>query len=133
MARLGEPFRDDLLEFIASHAGMGGHDQLQHAALAEFRDGLHVAVEHRREGLLVLPFGVHRRELLNPVEPKGELDIHGLLAPQRSIVVEGRDPVRHGYEVRRALARHGRDEIQDRLLGRPVVPRRKRVGRSLRP
>ena len=49
-----------------------------------------------------------------------------LLTPQRAVVVEDRDPVRREDEVGTSRGRHSLDEVEDRLLGRAIVPGRKR-------
>ena len=56
----------------------------------------------------------HRREAL---EDEAELDRHRLLAPQRAVVVEDGDALRH-----RHVAGDPLDELDDRLPGRRVVP-----------
>jgi hypothetical protein len=129
MARRGQPVRDDRLELRHRHAGVGRHDQLDHAALARLRQGLHVPLERRLEGLLVLPFRALRRERRDAVEREGELNVHGLLDPERAVVVEGGDALGRGDEIGRAFPRHGGDEVQDGPLGVAVVPRWQRIGR----
>ena len=60
---------------------MRGHDQLDHAALAQFCKRLHVPFERRFEGLLCLPLRVQGRERVDAVEREGELRVHRLLDP----------------------------------------------------
>jgi hypothetical protein len=56
----------------------------------------------------------HRRQSL---EDEAELDRHGLLTPERPVVVEDRDPL-----LRREVAGRGLREVDDRLGRRGVVP-----------
>ena len=59
---------------------------------------------------------------------KSELEIHRLLGPERAVVVERGDALGGRDEVRRALLGDFRDEVDDGLFGRAVVPGRERVG-----
>ena len=88
------------------------------ACLAAGQRGLHVALEQRGEGLLVLPLGMLRRERLDAVEREEELEVHRLLGPERAVVVEGGDALGRRHEVRRAFLRHLLDESDDGLLRR---------------
>ncbi len=60
---------------------MGSGDKLDQSPFAAGRDTRHVASQHRFERFRRLPFGMLRRQLLDAVECKGQLYIHGLLAP----------------------------------------------------
>src|SRR5439155_33364 len=95
--------------------------------LALYCQSLVISFEHRLERLLVLPLGIFRRELLHAVEHECHLHIHRLLAPQRAIVIEGRDALRQWHEIGRALVRHPRNECDDGLLRGAVVPGRQSV------
>jgi hypothetical protein len=64
------------------------------------------------------------------VEREGKLEIDGLLGPQRAVIVEDGDALRHVDEVGVALRGHPRDKIQNGLPRRPFVPRRERIGLS---
>ena len=132
IARGREPVGDDLRELLRRHAGMRHRHQLDQSLFAGSGQRLHVAVQHRLERLLGLPFRMLRRQRLDAVEHEGELDVHRLLDPQRAVVVEGRDALIRRHEVGPALRRDARDEIGDRRLGRAVVPGRQRVGLRLR-
>jgi hypothetical protein len=68
---------------------------------------------------------------LDAIEDEGELDVHRVLAPQRSVVIEGGDTLIHGHEVRSALRCNARDKIGDRSLRRAVVPGRQWIGLGL--
>ena len=109
------------------HAGVGGHDDLDHRLLAAGERGFHVALEQRGERLLVLPLRMLRRERLHAVEREEELEIHRLLAPERAVVVERRDALGRRHEIGRAFLRHLFDKGDDGFLRRGVVPRRERV------
>ena len=82
------------------------------ALLARRGERLHVALEHRLERLLGLPLRMLRRQRLDAVEREGELEIDRLLAPQRAVIVEGGDAFGRWHEVRAALRRHARDEVE---------------------
>jgi hypothetical protein len=71
------------------------------------------AVEHRLEGLGLLPFRVLRGESLDAIECELELVVDRLLDPQRAVVVEGGDALGRRHIVRPALVRHAGDEIGD--------------------
>ena len=61
------------------------------------------------------------------VEDESELHVHGLFAPQRPVIVEGRDALTPRYEIG-SLPRRPPDKCGDGRLGWPVVPGRQRVG-----
>ena len=98
-----EPVGDDLLKFCRGHAGMRHGDDFDQSFFAGLRQRLQVAVQHRRERLLGLPFRMHRRHDLHAVEREGQLHIHRLLDPERAVVVEGRDALLDRHEVRSVL------------------------------
>jgi hypothetical protein len=54
--RGGEPVLDNLLKLLSGHAGMRGHDNLQHRPFVSSKGPFHVALEQRGEGFLVFPF-----------------------------------------------------------------------------
>ena len=83
---------------------------------------LHIAVEHRRERLLGLPFRMHGSQRLHAIERKGQLDIHRLLDPERAVVVEGRDALFDRHKIWPVLRRDTRNEVEDRGLAGAVVP-----------
>jgi hypothetical protein len=68
MLRGGDPILHDPFELLRGHAGMGGHDYFEHYAFAAGECALHVALEQRGEGFLVLPLGMLRSEHPNTVE-----------------------------------------------------------------
>src|SRR5205823_11921903 len=51
-----------------------------------------------------------------------------MLDPQRAVLIKRGNALLGRYELRAALRRSRLDEFYDGLLGRAVVPRRKRVG-----
>jgi hypothetical protein len=55
-------------------------------------------------------------ELGRPFQREGKLGVHGLLRPQRAIVVEHRDALGLADEVRRVRVGHGGQEADDRLF-----------------
>jgi len=106
---------------------MGGPQQLQQAFLAGGGKGLQIAFEGGLEGLLLLPRGMFRYERLDAVHSEGELEVHGLLGPERAVVVEHGDAHRGWHEVGGALLRHLCHEGDDRLLSLAIVPGGERV------
>ena len=119
-----------LLELLGGHAGVRGHDDLERwpcspPASAPFTSPL----SSEANGSLSFHSGMLRRERLHAVEREEELEIHRLLGPERAVVVEGGDALGERHEVRRAFRRDLRDEVDDGLLGRAVVPRGQRVRR----
>ena len=58
-----------------------------------------------------------------PIEGEEDLHLHRLLAPQRAVIVERRDPLSRMDEVRAAILGHAGDEVEDRALDDVVVPR----------
>jgi hypothetical protein len=79
---------------------MGHHHQFQKAVFSGISQCLHVAFQHRLEGLLVLPFRMQWRQGLHAIEREDQLDIHGVLGPQRSVIVECGNALRHRHEIR---------------------------------
>jgi hypothetical protein len=86
-----------------------------------------IVVEYRLERLLCLPFRMLVGERLHAIERERKLDIHRLFAPERAIVVEGCDALRHRDEIRRPVLGNSGNEIQNRLFVLTVVPRRQRI------
>ena len=129
---LRDPLRSDLRELVAVHAGVSHRDQLHQTFFARGGERLHVVVQHRLEWLLVGPGRILRRERLDAVQNEGELDVHRLLDPQRAVIVEGRDALLDRDEVRAALIGGTRDEVDDRFLGRALVPRGQSIALRLR-
>ena len=128
MLRGADPIGHRLLELLGRHAGVRRGDHLDEFLLTGRSDGLHVAREQRRERLLVLPLRMLWRQRLDSSNREERLEVQRLLAPQRPIVVEGGDALRHGHELRRAGLRDLLDELDDRFLRARVVPRRQRIG-----
>ena len=116
MSRRRDPVRHDLRELVRRHVGVRGHDDLQDGLVAARKSALHVALEQRGERLLGFPFRMLRRERLHAVQREEQLEVHRLLGPQRAVVVERGDALRHGDEALRALLRHLADKCDDRLL-----------------
>ena len=132
MLRGGQPVAHDPFELIGRHARVRRHDDFHQRFFAARQRGFHVALEERGERLLVLPFGMLRRERLHAIEREGELEIDRLLGPQRAVVVEHRDARGRRYEILAAFRGDARDEVQDGLFGRAVVPGWQSIGREHR-
>lgn len=101
---------------------MRRHDELHDTALACFGKRLHVTIQNGLERPLVFPFRMHWGKRFNSIKRESKLDIHRLLAPQRAVVVKGRNALWHRDEVRRGLTRHSSDKTQNRLLGPAIIP-----------
>ena len=56
------------------------------------------------------------------VDRKGELEIDRLFGPERAVIIEDRDTVGLGHEVRSCLGCHALHERHDRRFRRPFVP-----------
>ncbi len=128
MLRVVEPVLDNRLEFFRGIPRVRNHHKFQQTLLARGRERLHIVVEHRLERLALFPFGMLRRQRLDPIKGKKPLEIKRLLAPERTVIVEGSDTIRFGDAVRPAILCHARDEIENSLLRCAAVPRRQRVG-----
>ncbi len=128
MSCRADPACDDCCEFIGRVAGVRGRHHFEQSPLAGCSNGRHVALEHAFEGLPFSPLGVLWRERLDPVEGESDLKVDWLFRPERAVVVERGDPLGDGHEVRSAFPRHATDEVENRVLRRDVVPRRKLIG-----
>ena len=106
-------------------------DDFDQSLFAGSHHRLQIAIQHPRERLLGLPIRMHRRKGLHAVEGEGQLDVHGLLDPERAVIVEGRDALLDRYEEGPALRRDPGDEVEDRGLGRPLVPGREWIALRL--
>ena len=106
---------------------MGGHDQLEQRVFAALHQGLQIVVQHSLERLRVLPFRMARRERPDPVHGVGELEVIGLLGPERAVVVEDGDTVGRCDEVRSAGGRGRLDEMDDGGAACRVLPVRQRA------
>lgn len=126
--RRGQPAPDDGVELLRRHPRVGGRDQLQETPVAARRQGFHIPVQHRLERLSLAPLRMRRRERLHAVQGKGELDVHRLLDPEGSVVVERRDALLGRDVVWAGRVGHRLDELDDALLGGPVVPGGQGVG-----
>jgi len=108
----GQPAPAGGVEFLGGDARVGERHQLDqglHAARAQFREVGGMA------------------QLGRPVQREDQLGVHGLLGPQRAVVVEYRDAVAFGDEIRRITIGHGGQELDDRLLGGRLTPARQLI------
>ena len=120
----GQPVGDLGGKGFGGDAGVRRHDDLDDALLAGGRERRLVAVQRRLERLGVAPFGMLRRQRLEPVEREHALGVDRLLDPERAVIVEHGDPLGLRHEVGAALRRDRGNEIDDRRLRRAVVPGR---------
>ncbi len=117
-------------ELVGGHAAVGRGDQRRDAPFALRRNRTHVSAQDRRERLGGCPLRVRALHRPHAVDDEGQLHVGGLLGPQRAVVVEDRDALAPGEEVRARWIRGSRDERLDGRAGGPVLPRRQ--GRVLR-
>src|SRR5208283_1630515 len=89
-------------------------------------DRLAIAGEYGLERFAGLQFGPRLDEVGNMLEAEDDLRVHGMLDPERSILVEFGDALLKGHELLARWIRGDAQEVEDRLLGRPVVPRGER-------
>ena len=103
---------------VGRHAGVRRHHDLEQAVLAGRRQRLHVALEHRLEGLRGLPLGVLGGQRLDAVEGEDELGVHRLLA--HSVPSLSKTAIRSAAGTKSGLAGIGDagDEIENRLFWR---------------
>ena len=106
---------------------MGRDKELHHAFGSACCERLLVVMEYGREGLRRLPLWMVGGHFDDSLERKRELRVHGLLGPQRSVVVEGSNAVLWSDEVRAAFLRDSLDEGGDGLLCGGVVPGWERI------
>ena len=126
-----EPVLDDLSNSSVVIPAWRRHDDLDQRRLSAGQHGLQVALEKRLERLLVLPFGMLRRQRLDAVEGERELDVDRLLAPQRAVVVEHGDALGDGHEVGAAfLASPARRSSMMAFLAGPSFHDGKRIVRG---
>jgi hypothetical protein len=128
MARARHPIAHDPVELFGRVADVRRREQLENAVLAARERALNVAREHGLEGLAVGPVRVLRRERAHAVERERELHVDRLLGPERAVVVERRDALGRGHEVRSGRG-DARDEADDRIPRGSGIPRGQRIGR----
>ena len=117
-----------MFELGGGHAGVSRHDDLHQPLHSRSADGFHVVFEYSLEGLLGLPLRVLGCELLHAIEREKSLRVHGIFDPQGAVVIEGGDAVGRFDVILALFVRYGGNELQDRLLRRPIVPRWQRIG-----
>ena len=120
--RRRNPVLNGLRELVGGHARVRRGDDREDALCTSGSHTLHVAFEQRRKRLSRLPLRMLRRERLDAIEREDELKRHRLLGPERPVVVERGNPLRWLHKVLSALLRDTSNEVDDRLLGRAVVP-----------
>jgi len=124
---LSDPVGDGFFKLGARHTGTGGDDNLIDPLFAGCHDGFHVAVENSFKRLLRLPLRMLGGHLLDAVEGKEELGIHGGFDPESAVVIEGGDAVSDGNEVRGTFFRDAVDEGDNVFLRGGVAPGRERI------
>ena len=108
---------------------MGEREDLHQAiVMLSFQELREVARQGSLYHRVRLERGLRGDAALQLVEDEGELTNQGILRPERAVVVEDRDPVRHRHEVRTAFRRDALDELENGLPGLALVPRWKGVG-----
>jgi hypothetical protein len=141
MPRAAQEGVRQLFEVFDADAGVDGQDALHqcpHVGVVT-----RVVLGHERaeptevvfkEGLPWLAFAqlrLRRRHFREAAKNEVQLDRHRLLAPQGAVVVEDRDPLLHRDGGRPAFAARTPDEVDDRLPGGAVPPRRQRLCRHI--
>jgi hypothetical protein len=91
-----------------------------------------IAGEDRLERLVILPLRVRGGENPDAIEREHCLRVNRMLDPEGAVLIEGGDAVIRRHIARARLIDRGMHKVQDRLLGRSVVPRRQNAGRGLR-
>lgn len=107
---------------------MGNHGDLDEATLPGLGQRRHVALKSRLERLFVLPLRMHGGKRLDAIEREGNLHIHGLLDPQRAVIVECGNTLRRRDEIGAAGRGDAADEMDDGLFRRRIVPGRQWIG-----
>jgi hypothetical protein len=108
--------------------------QLFEVGQGQLGDGRTIAfqyLQHGRERSDLGQFGLGLDQRRYALEDVHHLRIHRVLDPQRAVLVEGGDALGGRHELRAALRRGLFTKVDDRLLGRAVVPGRQRVGLRL--
>jgi len=130
VARAAQPVPHGGRAGLHRHVDMGrGGDFVLHGP-AQLQHGLEIA---RRRGLLgggVGPAGIGRRHRHGAVDGGEELDVIGVLGPERAVIVEHRHAVLRGHEALGTGIDRLRHEGEDGAARRPFVPGRQRLRRS---
>src|SRR5580693_8124419 len=93
-----QPILDNTVELFRGHPCVGCHHQFNESWHATGRQALHVILDHTLEGLLVFPLRMLGCQSADTVQNEKPLKWEWLLAPERPIVIEDRDPFRHRHE-----------------------------------
>ena len=104
-----------------------GCQYLQEVTLRKPGDRVTIARKHGLEGLDIPEFRILLHHCRNALQAVDDLRVHGVLDPQRAVLIEGGDALLGPHELRARPVRGGVDEIEDRLFGGRVVPGWKRV------
>ena len=100
MLRRFDPFLHSRGELVRGYSGVRRSQDLENAFFTGSENSLPIAPEQRGNRFLRLPLrvlGSHRR---HPIEREQELERKRLFCPERTVVVERRDPFRDRYEFR---------------------------------
>ena len=103
MPGAGNPVQDDLLEFVARIAPVGGDKDVEDGFQAAGKKACQVIVQHSLERLLLSPLGMLGGQSLRPVQCKDQLEVERFLRPERAVVVKDRDSVQGWHELRSAV------------------------------
>jgi hypothetical protein len=106
---------DDLLKILAATLTGMSVDRFQ----AEAKQWLETARDPRWKR----PY----TELTYQLQAVDHLRVHRMRDPQRAVLIEGGDARLRRHELRATLFRSGLHELDDRLFGGSVVPRRQRI------
>jgi hypothetical protein len=122
MLRRREPALDNVLKFFRRNARVCHQDQFNEAFFARCGNVFHIASQQGRERFLIFPFWMLGSHLFHTVDRKGQLHVHGLLGPERTVVVEDGDAIGRWYVIDAAFRGDLFDEAENRVLGCSFIP-----------
>ncbi|CAB3810806.1 hypothetical protein LMG27177_07483 [Paraburkholderia fynbosensis] len=128
--RTREPVANRLVVFVGRHATVGDRDHLK-KRLAVLRESRSVVREKRPERGIFLPIRMPGRGGLQLFDHERQLERHGLLAPERTVVIEYRDACLRRHIGSGPFARYVGEELEDGGTRRAVLPRGQRRCRWL--
>ena len=124
----GEPDADAVGKVFGGHARAGEVDDVEDAFVVVGEERGEVAGEGGLHHRIVFPCGFVGQAAFQFVEREGELEGHGVLRPERAVVVEHGEALRSWNELLGVGVGDFGDKVEDGLLGRAGVPGGKRIG-----
>lgn len=123
-----QPIPSGAIELITGHPGVRRHYEVKQTLYTGCTKRLMVVFEHRLKRLGSAPLRVLRSQRFDAVKSEGELNIEGLLGPERPIVVEDGNPRCEWHVVGAVLVGHCLNEREDVPLRFTVIPGWQRIG-----